>query len=126
MFGGDKRWAALAQNLLTTTDDDWSPYLRTAFDSFNMDMRVPKLATVDELAAFRAPTFVVAGDTDYSFPGEKLIARAKQLFPALVGTELVPNCKHCPPTTDTFRHWLSEKIAGFLAAGDSTAAPGTT
>lgn len=115
MFPSERRFAAFAANLLTTPDDDWQPYLRDAFSSFNMDMRVPKLATPDELAGFRAPVFVVSGDADISFPGAKLTARAQQLFPALAGHELIRGCKHCPPTTDEFRTWLGDKLVGFLA-----------
>ena len=51
MFPSEQRFAAFAQNLLSTMDDDWLPSLRDAFSSFNMDMRVPTLATPDELGA---------------------------------------------------------------------------
>jgi pimeloyl-ACP methyl ester carboxylesterase len=114
MFPSEKRFDAFAHNLLTTTDDDWKPYLRAAFSSFNMDMTVPKLATPDELARFRAPTFVLAGDGDLSFPGAKLLARAAELFPVLAERELVENCKHSPPTTETFRTWLAAKLTRFF------------
>ena len=40
----EQRFAAFAQNLLSTMDDDWLPYLRNAFSSFNMDMRLLTLA----------------------------------------------------------------------------------
>lgn len=121
MFPSEKRFDAFANRLLTTTDDDWKPYLHDAFSSFNMDMTVPKLATPDELARFQAPTFVLAGDGDLSFPGAKLLARATELFPSLVAQELVANCRHSPPTTDVFRAWLGEKLARFLADAHSNA-----
>jgi 2-hydroxy-6-oxonona-2,4-dienedioate hydrolase len=122
MFPSEKRFFAFAKNLLTTTDDEWLPYLRDAFSSYNMDMRVPKLATPAELATFEAPVFVIAGDLDLSFPGDKLMSRAKELFPNVVGTELVANCKHCPPTTDEFRDWLSTKLDAFFAPSMASAA----
>lgn len=114
MFPSEARFRKFAENLLTTMDDEWLPYLHDAFSSFNMDMRIPKLATPDELAGFKAPVLVIAGDQDVSFPGAKAIARAKELFPNLVGTEIVENCKHCPPTTDEFRRWLSDRVTTFL------------
>jgi pimeloyl-ACP methyl ester carboxylesterase len=120
MFPSERRFDAFAQNLLTTTDDDWKPYLRDAFSSFNMDMRVPKLATPDELARFRAPAFVLAGDGDVSFPGAKLLARAAELFPSLTERELVADCRHSPPTTDVFRAWLAEKLSRFFDDSHST------
>ena len=122
MFPSDARFAKFAQSLLTTLDDDWLPYLHDAFRSFNMDMRVPKLATPEELARLTAPVLVIAGDQDYSFPGDKAIARAKQLFPTLTATELVENCKHCPPTTPQFRQWLSSRIQSFVRQPDNAAA----
>jgi 2-hydroxy-6-oxonona-2,4-dienedioate hydrolase len=121
MSRSEARWQAFARNLLTTHDDDWMPYLRDAFDSFHMDMRVPRLATVDELAGLRAPVFIVAGDQDISFPGAKLVDRARQLFPTLAGHELVEDCRHCPPTTDAFRKWLADTLDGFLRAPASVA-----
>lgn len=122
LFPSEKRFFAFAKHLLTTTDDEWLPYLRDAFASYNMDMRVPKLATPDELAAFKAPVFVIAGDQDVSFPGDKLVGRAKQLFPSLLGAELIPDCKHCPPTTDEFRGWLAHKLDAFFSSPSTTAA----
>lgn len=122
MFRSEARFKKFASNLLTTLDDDWLPYLHDAFRSFNMDMRVPKLATPEELARLTAPVLVIAGDQDYSFPGDKAIPRAKQLFPTLVATELVAHCRHCPPTTPEFRRWLSSRIETFLTAPASATA----
>ena len=124
MFPSEQRFAAFAQNVLSTIDDDWLPYLRDAFSSFNMDMRLPTLATPDELARFSAPTLVLAADGDLSFPGTKLLARAAELFPSLVEKELVANCRHCPPTTDAFREWLAGKLTTFLLAPRVAAAAG--
>jgi pimeloyl-ACP methyl ester carboxylesterase len=102
--------------MLTTTDDDWMPYLGDALRSYNMDMRVPALAKPEELAGLKAPTLVLGADLDVSFPGQRLLARAPELFPTLTATELIKDCRHCPPTTEAFRHWLSERLSGFLLA----------
>lgn len=111
-----QRLKACVRHLLTTTDDDWVPYLGDALRSFNMDMRVPALATPAELERLTAPTLVLGADEDVSFPGQRLLARAPELFPSLAGKELLEDCRHCPPTTDAFRRWLSERISGFLFA----------
>ncbi len=100
--------------LLTTTDDDWAPYLADAFVSYRMDMKVPKLAQPEELARFRAPVLVVGADEDASFPGEALLARARGLFAGPVETELVRGSKHSPPTTDAFRRWTAGRVGRFL------------
>lgn len=115
MFPSEARFKKFMSNLLTTLDDDWLPYMRDAFDGFHMDMRVPMLARPAELAGFEAPVLVVAGDQDVSFPGARLVARAKELFPNFAGAELIENCKHSPPTTDEFRQWLAGKLTAFFA-----------
>lgn len=102
-------------NLLTTLDDDWTPYLGDAFLSYNMNMTVPKLAKPEELESLTAPTLVIAADDDVSFPGDRVLARAAQLFPKLAGAELIKGCKHSPPTTDEFRGWLTGRISRFLS-----------
>ncbi len=111
-----RRLQAFVRNLLTTTDDDWVPYLGDAFRLYNLNMRVPALATPEELQRLQAPTLVLGADADLSFPGHQLLARASQLFPRLTDTELIKDCRHCPPTTDAFRGWLSERLGTFFLA----------
>jgi pimeloyl-ACP methyl ester carboxylesterase len=112
----ERRLDAFTRNLLTTTDDDWKPFLGDAVRACNMDMRVPALAKPEEFTRLKAPTLVLGADLDVSFPGQKLLARAPELFPTLADQELLKDCLHCPPTTDAFRRWLSERISGFLLA----------
>lgn len=114
MFPSERRFRRFAERLVTTTDDDWVPYLHDAFGAFRLDMQVPKRATPAELAGFHAPTFVIGADRDLSFPGEKLLARAAELFPNLVDTELLRDTHHSPPTNPTFRTWMARRLAGFL------------
>ena len=101
-------------NLLTTTTDDWSDYLADAFQSYRMNMSVPPLAKPAEFASLRAPVLVIAAADDYSFPGDRLLARAKVLFPTLVHSELLPGAKHSPPTTEEFRQRLAGTLATFF------------
>ncbi len=103
-------------NLLSTTDDDWSDYLGDAFQSYQMNMDVPPLATPAEMSALQAPVFVVAAEHDYSFPGDRLLARAKEVFPTLTHAELLTGSKHSPPTTPEFRRELGTKLEAFLLA----------
>jgi 2-hydroxy-6-oxonona-2,4-dienedioate hydrolase len=112
----EARRAAFVRHLLTTHDDDWTPYLGDAIRAFNSDMRVPRLAEPAELRGFTAPTFVLGADRDVSFPGRELLARAPQLFTSLADQELLTDCAHCPPTTPEFRRWLAGRIEGFLLA----------
>jgi pimeloyl-ACP methyl ester carboxylesterase len=113
-FPSEKRLARSLQYLLTTAGDDWTPYLGEAFRGIDLDMRVPPLAKPEELASLTAPVLVLGADNDLSFPGRKLLDRAAKLLPNLKGTELIANCRHCPPTTDEFRSWLSGRVSRFL------------
>jgi 2-hydroxy-6-oxonona-2,4-dienedioate hydrolase len=100
--------------LLTTPDESWSGYLGDAFLAFDLSMKVPVRATPQELRGFHAPTFVLAAENDLSFPGAALLARARELFPNLVQAELLEGARHCPPTTDEFRSWLSGELRRFF------------
>jgi 2-hydroxy-6-oxonona-2,4-dienedioate hydrolase len=113
-----ERLARFVRHLLTTTDDDWAPYLGDAVRAFRMDMRVPAIAKPAELAGLTAPVLVFAADRDVSFPGHRILDRARALFPTLAGAELIPDSAHCPPTTDEFRGWLTGKISAFLDQAD--------
>lgn len=107
------RLRRFAGALLTTLDDDWMPFLGDAMQSYRMDMRVPPLATAEELRGFDRPTLVIGADQDLSFPGAKLIARARELIPH-AETELLTETRHSPPTTDAFRRRLTDRLARFL------------
>lgn len=101
-------------NILTTLDDDWLDYMGDAFLAFELDFRPPTLAKVEDFRSFRTPTLVFGADGDLSFPGEKLLARVKEVIPG-AQTELIRNSKHSPPTTPEFRKWLAERIDRFLS-----------
>lgn len=108
-----ERLKAATENLLTTLDDDWMPYLGTAMTAFTSKMSVPKLARPDEFARFQKPVLVIGAEGDLSFPGQKVLDRARQLFTGTVETELIKS-KHSPPTTPAFREWMSKRISDFL------------
>jgi pimeloyl-ACP methyl ester carboxylesterase len=109
---------SFVKNLLSTPGDTlWRDSIGASFVAARMDnMRVPKLAKNEELKAFAAPTLVVAAENDISFPGQKLIDRAKTLFRGPLETELLVGANHSPPTTDAFRTTMSQRIATFLLA----------
>jgi 2-hydroxy-6-oxonona-2,4-dienedioate hydrolase len=114
MNPGPDRLARFMDTLLTTPDESWSGYLGEAFLAFDLSMKVPVRATPEELRGFQAPTFVLGADADLSFPGAALLARARELFPNLVQAELLEGARHCPPTTDEFRSWLSGELRRFF------------
>ncbi|KFE63993.1 alpha/beta fold hydrolase [Hyalangium minutum] len=111
----ERRLQAVVRHLFTTLDEDWVPYMGDALRSYTLNLRVPVLARPEEFQGLKAPTLVLGADQDVSFPGQRLLARAPELFPTLVGRELLKDCRHCPPTTDAFRRWLSDRLSDFLS-----------
>jgi pimeloyl-ACP methyl ester carboxylesterase len=116
MSPSERRLKAFLKNLLTNWDDNWSTYMGDALRAYDTSIRIPALAKPHELKNFSAPTLVIGADRDLSFPGEKVLARAAELFPSLTDKELIRDCNHCPPTTDEFRGWVSNRLSQFLLA----------
>lgn len=72
------------------------------------------LITSAELAAFHAPALVIAGGRDVLFPGEPLLARAREAFPGPLEAIFVPDAGHLDP------RWFSgesfDRLRAFLRA----------
>ena len=115
----EPRLRKLVGQLFTEWDDDWGNFMGDAFSGYNLDLRIPPVATDDELRGLTTPTLVLTADDDVSFPGGRLAERVKKLMPN-VDAEVLANCKHCPPTTDEFRAWLAERVTKFLTRDGST------
>lgn len=113
-FPSEARLRRFANAFLTTEDDDaWVQYFGEALRCYNLDMRVPPLATSGSLDAFDRPTLVFGAADDVSFPGERLIERVKVLVPH-AEVELLEACRHSPPTDDASRARLCDRVARFL------------
>jgi 2-hydroxy-6-oxonona-2,4-dienedioate hydrolase len=114
-FPSEARLATFLRPQFTELDDFWAPWIGEAVRGFKLDFRAPPLASVDELRAFTAPVQVFGASDDIHFPGPALLARAKEVFPNVVDTELL-HCKHTPPFRADFREPLCTRIAGFLSS----------
>ena len=55
---------------------------------------MPRPATRAELAAYRAPTLILAGEKDAMFPGNAVVRRAREIIPNLVAAECLPGATH--------------------------------
>lgn len=115
------RWSPSEKNLrrfldplLTTWDDDWVRFMGESLADMPMDLRIPPLATDDELKRLTMPVLAMGASDDISFPGAALVRRLGSLVPH-AECEVIPNCKHCPPTTPEFRQWLANRIWPFLS-----------
>lgn len=113
MFPTEKRLLRVMRGLFSTIDDDWKAYFGEALRAYRFDMRIPPLAKPGDLAGVTCPVLVVGAELDVSFPGEALLARAKELLPH-AETELLEGAKHSPPQTASFRERLSARIERFL------------
>ena len=104
----------LLDPLFTTWDADWAEYTGDAVRDMPFDVRIPPLATDDELRRLTMPVLVLGAADDISFPGAAVVDRVRAVVPGADG-EVISDCKHCPPTTPAFREWLAGRLAGVLA-----------
>lgn len=113
LFSREASLRAFADATFTTPDEDWVRWIGDALHHYRTDFAAPPLATPADVAGFRGPVLVFGAEHDLSFPGDALLARARELFPH-AETERIAGSKHAPPMDDTFRAWLSERVARFL------------
>lgn len=109
----EERLQNFASHLLTTWDEDWAKYLGDSFNDFEANLKIPPIASDEDLENLTMPCLVIGAEEDISFPGDKVIERAETYIPK-VETELLRNSKHSPPTTDEFRNWLGKRIKTFV------------
>lgn len=112
-FPSEARLSRLLDGLTTEADPEWRAYLGEAFRAYRLDLRIPPSLRPEEAANLRCPLLVIAAEGDVSFPGEKLLARVRELTPH-AEVELMRGCKHAPPSTDAFRRWLADRVGAFL------------
>jgi len=109
----EKNLSWLVHPLMTTWDDDWAHYLGDSFRDFVPNLKIPPLASDNELKKLTMPCLIVAAEYDISFPGRRLLERVINAIPGSE-TELIKDSRHCPPTTPEFRRWLAERMISFL------------
>ena len=114
-----KNLQRLIDPLFTTWDDDWASYTGDAIRDMPFDFRIPPLASDQELRGLSMPTLVLGAAEDISFPGHALVDRVCSQIPQVEG-EVIPDCKHCPPTNPEFRKWLANRLTMFLTTAPST------
>jgi pimeloyl-ACP methyl ester carboxylesterase len=69
----------------------------------------------DQLAGFKAPTFLVAAENDLFFPAKKVIPRSKQLLPNVTETMLLKGSTHYP--LPAYLEKINRRIHAFLQSG---------
>jgi len=113
LWPSERNLQRLLAPLFTTSDADWFGYTGQAVRDMPFDMRIPPLASDEELRRLTMPVLVLGAADDISFPGDAIVRRVRAAIPHVEG-EVIPACKHCPPTTPEFRGWLADRLATFL------------
>lgn len=114
VWRSERNLRRLLAPLFTTWDPDWAGYTGDAVRDMPFDFRIPPLATDAELGRLTMPVLVLGAADDLSFPGEAVVRRVRSVVPH-ADAEVIPGCKHGPPTTPEFRGWLAARLAAFFA-----------
>lgn len=75
-------------------------FMSSTFKHCNMDFSPLPIISKKKAQEITTPITIVAGENDIMFPGNKMIKRAKQIFPSLKEVVLLENSKHVPNTKD--------------------------
>ena len=77
-----------------------------------LETKMPRLATKEDLAGFRAPTLVLAGEEDIFFPSDRILPHAEEIIPNLIAAECLKGEGHFPSIKN--RKYINERILRFL------------
>lgn len=87
--------------------------LGDSFNDFTSNLKIPPLASDEELKRLTMPYLIIGAENDISFPGKDVITRSENQI-LNIETELIKNSKHSPPTTPEFRSWLDIRVKKFI------------
>lgn len=114
LWPGDARFRRLYDELFTDFDATFFDFYGDTLSSLKMDRRMPELASTDAFLDLAAPVQVFANELDVIFPADKLLARAKAVFPNLTSAEMLPGMRHVPPFGDGGADAVLEQVRAFL------------
>lgn len=80
--------------MFTDRDEFAVRYLSKVFLYFNLDFSPLPVISKYEGTKISTPITLFAAQDDLLFPGEKMIKKAKNVFPSLTYSVLLPNSKH--------------------------------
>lgn len=113
LWPSERNLQRLLEPLFTTRDADWFGYTGDAVRDMPFDLRIPPVASDDDLRRLTMPVLVLGAADDISFPGDALVRRVSAVLPQ-ADVEVIPGSRHCPPTTPEFRRWLADRLVAFL------------
>jgi pimeloyl-ACP methyl ester carboxylesterase len=112
-----ERMLRAARPLLTEPDEDFARQLGAVYRHVRLDAQLPHMATEEELRGFRGPAAVFAAGDDPFFPGEAVLARAREIFANLAYAECLQGCRHVPSKAALGR--VNQEIRAFLGGSDA-------
>ena len=95
-------------------DESTLDMVRCSFQHVSVKAGMPSNVSKDQMKNYRSPTLLIAGEKDVMFPGEKVIARARELMPNLK-THLMLDSGHMSILTSEKNKPILKMIADFLA-----------
>ncbi|WP_353893239.1 alpha/beta fold hydrolase [Proteinivorax hydrogeniformans] len=87
---------------------------RLCFDYVKTNMQFPNKVKAKECKTFNSPILLFAGKKDPVFPAEKVVKRAKKLFPN-VEAHLLKDCSHFYSLSEKRNAYIKERVDNFLS-----------
>ncbi|WP_107037764.1 alpha/beta fold hydrolase [Brumimicrobium mesophilum] len=100
------------KEVFTDRDEFAIKFLSKVFLNFNMDFTPVPVIPTKKAQAIQTPITLIAAKNDVMFPGEKMLKRAKKIFPSLKREVLLENSKHVQSKSDNLK--IEELIIGDL------------
>lgn len=107
-----ERLLRAARAILTEHDELAERQLGAIYRHVKLDTQLPGMATEEELRGFGEPVALFASEQDAFFPGDAVVARAREIVPNLEVAECLRGCRHVPAKT-ALEH-VNEKILALL------------
>ena len=84
-------------NALFSERDEFSTkFLGLLFRNYTMDFSPIPLLKKEAAKKIKTPVYFIAAENDVLFPGEKMLARARSIFPNIPDCLLLKNTRHVP------------------------------
>lgn len=97
-------------------DDLMVESVERSFGGTKLETEMPRLARAEDLAGFRSPVMVIAGEHDPLFPPGRVLPAARALFANLESASVLAGSGHIPSPEAAAR--LSARLLTFFSTGD--------
>lgn len=93
-------------------DDELIEITEAVFRYVHIESEMPRNVSREELISFKAPVLILAAERDGLFPADRVVKRAREVFPNLVAAEVIPGATHYLPAR--YHADLNERCERFL------------